>query len=120
MHTLLLDMPLSMWLCTNATLDTLGHPAWSVGFAAMLEERNSGLAAVTEELQGPASEPRPPTMKRGMAGSGLPASTTGPSPRATPRTPRGSLRRDPLTRRPGTQGEAAPRQVAVMSDHITS
>lgn len=72
----------------------------------MLEERNSGLAAVTEELQAPASEPRPPSLKRGMAGSGLPLATSGASPRSTPRTPRGSLRRDPSTRRPGTMGES--------------
>lgn len=78
----------------------------------MLEERNSGLAAVTEELQAPASEPRPPTLKRGMAGSGLPSTTSGASPRPTPRTPRGSLRRDPSTRRPGTMGESISQQPA--------
>ncbi len=72
----------------------------------MLEQSNSGLASVTEEVQAPASEPRPPTLRRGMAGSGLPSTTSTGSPRGTPRTPRGSLRRDPSTRRPGTMGES--------------
>ncbi|KAK9842812.1 hypothetical protein WJX74_002768 [Apatococcus lobatus] len=87
------------------------------GFAAMLEERNSGLAAVTEELHGPASEPRPPSLRRGMAGSGLPSSTSTASPRGTPRTPRGSLRRDPSTRRPGTMGESVSQEQGQGADN---